>query len=146
MNIRYFFVLLIGVLFCTLASDVHADDAYVKKAKLLSAQQFDSTLPDQPVGLWLRSNIPAGYEVVWGEYITDCGEGTGIAADKERDPPLCAEVELMKGSKVKGYLALFVGTQKRGLLQKGYGLYFGYLEHHGVTHTFKRLSDVAQFK
>ena len=52
----------------------------------------------------------------------------------------------MKGSKVKGYLALFVGTQKRGLLQKGYGLYFGYLEHHGVTHTFKRSSDVAQFK
>ncbi len=146
MNIRYFFVLLIGVLFCTLPSDAHADDAYVKKAKLLSAQQFDSTLPDQPVGIWLRSNIPAGYEVVWGEYITDCGEGTGTAADKERDLPLCAEVELKKGAGVKGYLALFVGTQKRGLLQKGYGLYFGYIEHHGVEHNFKQLSDVSKFK
>ena len=146
MNIRYLSLILIGALFFSLPRGAHADDAYVKKAKSLSAQQFDSTLPDQPIGIWLRSNIPAGYEVVWGEYITDCGEGTGTAADKERDLPLCAEVELKKGSEVKGYLALFVGTQKRGLLKKGYGLYFGYLDHHGVEQNFKRLSDVSKFK
>jgi hypothetical protein len=123
-----------------------ADDEYVKKAKSLSAQQFDSALPDQPMDSWLRSNIPVRYEVVWGEHITDCGEGTGTAADKERDLPLCAEVELKEGSVLTGYLALFVGTQKRGLLKDGYGLYFGYLDHHGAKHNFKRLSDVLKVK
>lgn len=143
---RYLFILLVGVVFCFLSGGAHADDKYVKKAKSLSAQDFDRTLPDQPIESWLRANIPAGYEVVWGEHITDCGEGTGTAADKDRDMPLCAEVELKEGSELKGYFALFVGTQRQGLLKGGSGLYFGYLDHRGTKHNFKRLSDVLQVK
>jgi hypothetical protein len=129
-----------------MSGDAHADDEYVKKAKSLTAEDFDRTLPDQPVAGWLRSNIPAQYEVVWGEYITDCGEGTGTTSDKDRDMPLCAEVELKEGRETKGYLALFVGTQKRGLLRDSAGLYFGYLEHRETKHNFKRLGDVLKIK
>lgn len=127
-------------------SEERAGDEYVKKAKMLSARQFDSALPDQPLEIWLRSNIPKQYKMVWGEYLTDCGEGTGTAADRDRDLPLCAEVELKEGSKVRGYLALFVGTQKRGLLKEEYGLYFGHLEHNGARHEFKKLSDLLKVK
>jgi len=139
---QYFFIILAAVIFCSLPGVARADDDYVKKAMSLTARDFDRTLPNQPIGGWLRSNIPARYEVVWGEYITDCGEGTGTVVDKERDMPMCLEVDLKEGPEIKGYLALFVGTEKRGLLRSGYGLYFGYLEHGGIRYTFRRLSDV----
>ena len=133
-------------LICSAFGGAHAEDGVVKAAKLLTAQDFDKTLPDQPIEEWLRMHLPAGYDATWGEYATDCGEGTGSAVDKERDMPLCAEVEIREGTKVMGYLALLVGTRKRGLLKDGVGLYFGYLEHGGNKYDFKRLGDVLKVK
>jgi len=132
-------------LVCSVPGGARADDQFVKGAKLLSAHDFDNTLPHQAVEEWLRVYLP-GYKTVWGEHITDCGEGTGTAADKERDMPLCAEIEIKEGPKVAGYLALLVGTQKRGLLKDGIGPYFGFLEHRGTKYNFKRLSDVLKVK
>ena len=60
--------------------------------------------------------------------------------------PLCAEVEIKRGAKTVGYLALMVGTQKRGPLKDGNALYFGYLEHAGAKYDFKRLRDVLKVK
>jgi hypothetical protein len=93
-----------------------ADDTLVIKARSLSAKLFDETLPAQPIEEWLRMHISSEYEIVWGKYITDCGERTGSETEKKRDIPLCAEVEIRKGTKLVGYLALFFGMQKRGLL------------------------------
>lgn len=131
---------------CPVAAGAHADDEFVRGAKSLSARDFDRTLPDQSIEAWLRARLPVGYEAVWGERITDCGEGTGSAIDAKRDMPLCAEVELRHGGTAAGYLALLVGTQKRGLSKDGTGLYFGYLEHAGTKYDFKRLSDVFKIK
>ena len=136
------FILFIAILFYSVSSGVLADDALVIKAKSLSAKHFDETLPAQPIEEWLRMHLPAEYEVVWGEYITDCGESTGSATDKERDMPLCAEVEIRKVTKLVGYLALFVGTQKRGLMHDSAGVYFGYLEHQRTRYNFRKLSDI----
>jgi len=138
--------LLAAVLACSVSSSAHADDKYVIGTKSLSARAFDETLPDQSVDVWLRAHLPVGYEVIWGEQITDCGEGTGSPVDAKRDMPLCAEVKIKRGVKLVGYLALMVGTQKRGLLKEGNGLYFGYLEHAGIKYDFKRLSDVLKVK
>jgi hypothetical protein len=55
-------------------------------------------------------------------------------------------VELLRESKIAGYLALLVGTQKRGLTKEGAGLYFGYAEHAGTKRGFKRLRDVLKLK
>ncbi len=112
----------------------------------MSARDFDKTLPDQPVVEWLRAHLPSSCRVLWGEDITDCGESTGTAIDKERDMPLCAEVEIKQGAKVIGYLALFVATQKRGFLASDAGLYFGYLEHNGIKYDFRQLSDLLKVK
>jgi len=119
------FIFLTAILCCSVSIGALADDALVMKAKSLSAKHFDETLPAQPIEEWLSRHLPAEYEVVWGEYITDCGESTGGTSDKERDMPLCAEVEIRQGTKLVGYLALFVGTQKRGLLNDSAGgVYF----------------------
>ena len=143
---RYFSLVLVAVFFCSLPNATHAEDEHVKKAMSLTARDFDRVLPDQPVEVWLRSNLPARYEVVWGDHITDCGEGTGTSVDKERDMPICLEVVLKEGPEIKGYLALFVGTERRGLLEDGYGLYFGYLQHNGNRYNFKWLRDVLKVK
>ncbi len=145
-NKRYLVIVLAAIVFCSFSSATQADDERVKRAMSLTARDFDRVLPDQPIEVWLRSNLPARYEVLWGEHFTDCGEGTGTAIDQERDMPMCLEVMLKEGPEIKGYLALFVGTEKRGLLKDGYGLYFGYLQQGGKRHNFKRLRDVLKIK
>jgi hypothetical protein len=146
MNGKLLLALLAVTLVCSVSINAPADDDLVKKAKSLDAQDFDKTLPAQPVEDWLRAHLPASYEVIWGEHITDCGESTGTATDKERDMPLCAEVEIREGEKVVGSLSLFVATQKRGLVRDGVEFYSGYLERHGMKYDFTRLSDILKIK
>jgi hypothetical protein len=134
------------ILACSVSANAYADDEFVRAAKSLSARAFDQNLPDQSVEEWLRAHVPVEYQVVWGEEVTDCGEGTGSAIDAKRDMPLCAEVQVKRGAKMVGYFALMVGTQKRGLLKDGNALYFGYLEHAGTKYDFRRLSDVLKVK
>ena len=142
---QFLFCLFATGLACLVSGGAHADDQFVTGAKLRSAHDFDNALPVQPIDEWLRVHLPL-YRTSWDEHITDCGEGTGSAADKERDMPLCAEIELKDGPEAKGYLLLLVGTRKRGLLKDGIGLYFGFLEHRGTRYDFKRLSDVLEVK
>jgi hypothetical protein len=94
MHSKLLTTLLAAAMVCSVSGNVHADDELVKKARLLSTRDFDKTLSTQPVEEWLRAHLPTSYEVIWGEHISDCGESTGTAADKERDMPLCAEVEI----------------------------------------------------
>ncbi len=142
MHKKSVFIVFTAILYCSAATGALADDALVIKARSLSAKLFDETLPAQPIEEWLRMHLPPEYEIVWGKYITDCGERTGSATDKKRDIPLCAEVEIRKGAKLAGYLALFLGTQQRGLLNDSAGVYFGYLEHQGIKYDFRKLSDI----
>jgi hypothetical protein len=86
---------------CSVSVNAYGDDAFVKAAKSMSARAFDNNLPDESVERWLRAHIPVEYQVVWGEEVTDCGEGAGSAIDAERDMPLCAEVKV--GPKMIGY-------------------------------------------
>jgi len=123
-----------------------AQDAYVKQAMSLTAREYDNTLPAQPLSTWLREHVPGRYEIVWGDRITDCGEASGTAADAERDLPMCAEIELREGGTMRVYLALFIGTAKRGVLKDEAQLYDGYLDHGGERYSFKRLADLRQIR
>ena len=138
----YSVFIFIAILFYSVSPGALADDALVIKARSLSAKFFDKTLPVQPIEEWLRMHLPSEYEIVQDKYITDCGESTGNATDKNRDIPLCAEIEIRKGIKLAGHLALFIGTQKRGLLNDSAGVFFGYLEHQGMKYNFRKLSDI----
>jgi hypothetical protein len=124
-----------------------ADDDYVTFAKSLLARDFDASLPAQPVEQWLISSLPKGITANWGKYVTDCGEQTGAPAiDKERDMPLCAEIELKLKEKAVGHLMLFVGSQTKGKLKELAKLYLGNIEQGNKTVRLKKLGDLKNMK
>ena len=119
---RYHLALSVLLFFPTLV----LADVRVQFAKSLPAQAYDATLPAVPVEQWLAAHLPQGVTAHWGEFITDCGEQTGDpAVDRQRDMPLCAEVELKRNDKLVGYLLLAVGTSKKGVSREQAGLFFG---------------------
>ena len=140
------------ILACVLAllmlafSSAFAGDDYIAFAKSLTAKHYDTTLPSIPIQQWLTSNLPRGVKAVWGEKVTDCGERTGNPElDRMRDMPLCAEIELKKKDKIVGILLLFIGTEKKGKMNKG-GLYYGYFMHGEKTMDLNELSDIKKLK
>jgi hypothetical protein len=139
-------VIVLAALLSSISAIASADDEYVRQAMSLTARDFDSDLPGQPISDWLRDHISSQYQVVWGEHVTDCGEGTGTSADEGRDMPICVEVALNEGPEMRGCLNLSIGTRDRGFLKGGYKLYFGYIEQGGKKYNFKRLSDVLRVK
>lgn len=124
-----------------------ADDDYVRFAKSLPARNYDKNLPSVPTEHWLTSILPSGIVAVWGDNVTDCGEQTGDPAiDRERDMPLCIEIELKQKDKSAGYLLLFVGTEKKGKLKEAAGLYYGYIRQGGKTIDLKKLHEITKLK
>lgn len=124
-----------------------ADDDYLSFAKSLQAKDYDSNLPPMPIEQWLKSVLPHGIMAVWNPNITDCGEQTGDPAiDKDRDMPMCAEIELKENSRLVGYLLLFIGTEKKGKLKEDAGLYYGDIKKNEETITLKKLGDLSKIK
>jgi hypothetical protein len=124
-----------------------ADDAYVSFAKSLPADRYDKTLPAISLERWLTSILPLGIVAVWGETVTDCGEQTGVPeVDKKRDMPLCVEIELKEKGKSVGYLLLFVGTNKKGILKESVALYYGYIKQGEKTVQLRNLREIAKMK
>ena len=129
------------------ASQAMADDDYVSFAKSLPAKKYDRRLPSIPIEQWLSSALPPGVVAEWGNSVTDCGEQTGDPKiDKERDMPLCTEIEFKKKDKSVGYLLLFVGTEKKGKMKEAAGLYYGYIKQGDKTINLKRLQEITKLK
>ena len=141
-----FALLFIGMLLFV-STPCLADDDYVTFSKSLLARDFDASLPAQPIEQWLKSSLPQGIIATWGNTVTDCGEQTGDpAVDKERDLPLCVEIELKLKEKTAGYLMLFVGTQKKGKIKEQAGLYFGNIQQGSKTVWLKKLGELTNMK
>ena len=116
-------------------------------AKSLPARNYDKSLPSVPAEQWLTSILPRGIVAVWGDNVTDCGEQTGDPAiDRERDMPLCVEIELKQKDRSVGYLLLFVGTEKKSKLEETAGLYYGYIRQGDKTIDLKKLREITKLK
>ena len=90
-----------------------SDAAAIAFAKTTIVRDLDATLPRVTIEAWLRELLGAQIEMKWG--VNDCGEQTGGPADRGRDFPLCAEVDMpLAGNRKLGVL-LMVGSQKKGL-------------------------------
>jgi hypothetical protein len=84
---------------------------------------------------------------VWGETVTNCGEQTGVPEiDKKRDIPLCVEIELKEKDKSVGYLLVFVGTHKKGMMKEGAALYYGYIKQGDKTVELDNLKEITEMK
>jgi hypothetical protein len=124
-----------------------ADDDYMTFAKSLTAKEYDQSLPPLPVDQWLTSVLPHGIVALWGTYVTDCGELTGVlATDMDRDMPACAEIELKENGRSAGYILLFIGSEKKGKSNTNAGLYSGEISRDGVVIKLKKLSDLKNMK
>jgi hypothetical protein len=125
-----------------------ADDDYITFAKSLTANKYDQSLPPLPVEQWLTSVLPHGVVSLWGKYVTDCGERTGVPAiDMARDMPMCAEIEFKEDGRSVGYILLFIGTEKRGKLANvDPGLYSGEISRDGIMINLKKLSDLSKIR
>jgi hypothetical protein len=124
-----------------------ADDEYVTFAKSLTANKYDQSLPPIPVERWLTLILPRGIVASWGNYVTDCGEQTGVqAADKDRDMTMCAEIELEESGRSVGYLLLFIGTENGGISNTNTGLYYGEMSRNGASIKLRKLSDLKKMR
>lgn len=78
--------------------------------------------------------------------MTDCGESTGTIEDRQRNMPLCVEVEIHEGTRQVGYLSLLIENEKFGLVGEGMGLYSGFVEAKGTRIDLRKLSDILSVK
>lgn len=132
-----------SILIALMASGAAVADEqdFLAAAKSTLASQVEPGLADETIDVWLAGVIGQQVPTVWG--INDCGEQTGDpAVDKERDLPICGELEATLAPDRSVYLYFSLGTQSLGVLE-GRDLWFvGILEPEN-TLTFESLSALA---
>lgn len=137
---RLFAVSLIALF--TVAAAVADEQDFLAAAKSTLASQVERGLPDETIDVWLAGVLGRQVPIAWG--INDCGEQTGDpAVDKERDLPICGELEATLAPDRSVYLYFSVGTQQRGVLE-GRDLWFVGILESDSTLTFESLSALAE--
>jgi TonB family protein len=111
----------------------------VVAVRQVPASQLDSQLPNRSFASWLSQQVGTQSGVIW--QLTDCGEQTGNATDREREIPACVEAVAITPNDRKVFVNVWVGSSKLGVGQKP-ELYFAAVEHKGEFYTAKRLSDL----
>jgi TonB family protein len=82
----------------------------------MSAYQLDAALPDRPFASWLSEVIGPKAGVVW--QLTECGERIAATGEAGQDLPACAEVSAIMPDGRKVFVAISVGTFKKGVAGK----------------------------
>ncbi len=108
----------------------------------LPVSRLDPALPKIPFLLWLKELLGGTANVQWE--LNDCGTLTGVPViDDERDLPSCMEATVMlTGGRVLG-IAVFVGTERKGITQLPRVANI-YIETDGQVVYFTRLSQLEK--
>jgi protein TonB len=80
------------------------------------ASDLDAQLPARPFGGWLEQVFGAQAGVVW--QLAECGEQITAPGGTERDIPACAEINAILPDGRRVFVAISVGTFKKGLSGK----------------------------
>jgi len=88
----------------------------ISSAQEMSASELDEALPNRPFASWLSEVIGPKAGVVW--QLTECGERIAASGDAGHDLPACAEVNASLPGGRKIFIAISVGTFKKGLAGK----------------------------
>src|SRR5262245_40698927 len=85
-------------------------------AQEISASDLDAALPNRPFAGWFSEVIGPKAGVVW--QLTECGDPLAASGEAGQDLPACAEgiANLPGGRKI--FVAISVGTFKKGLTGK----------------------------
>src|SRR5262245_36667262 len=113
----------------------------ISSAQEMSASDLDKTLPDRPFAGWFNQIIGPDAGVVW--QLTPCGAPITAPGETGQDLPACAEITacLLDGRKV--YVAISVGTFKKGLTGKP-SFFLAVIEQNDQLYPVRRLSDLPE--
>jgi TonB family protein len=88
----------------------------ISSAQEMSASELDAALPNRPFASWFSEVIGPKAGVVW--QLTECGERIAASGEAGHDLPACAEINASLPDGRKVFVAISVGTFKKGVTGK----------------------------
>jgi hypothetical protein len=113
----------------------------ISSAQSISASDLDEALPDRPFAGWFNETIGPDAGVVW--QLTECGAPITAHGETAQDLPACAEINAYLPDGRKVYVAISVGTFKKGLTGKP-SFFLAVIEQNEQLYTVRRLSDLPE--
>jgi len=117
------------------------EERAISSAQEISASELDQALPDRPFAGWFNETIGQDAGVVW--QLTQCGEQITAPGEMGQDLPACAEIVAYLLDRRKVYVAISVGTFKKGLTGKP-SFFLAVIEQNEQLYTVRRLSGLRE--
>jgi hypothetical protein len=117
------------------------EERAISSAQEISASELDAALPDRPFASWFNETIGPDAGVVW--QLTECGEQITAPGETEQDQPACAEIVANLLDKRRLYVAISVGTFKKGLTGKP-SFFLAVIEQNEKLYPVRRLSGLPE--
>jgi hypothetical protein len=113
----------------------------IYSAQRVSASDLDEALPKRPFARWFNKTIGPDAGVVW--QLTQCGAPITDPGETGQDVPACAEINALLPDGRKVYVAISVGTFKKGMTGKPSFL-LAVIEQNDQLYPVRRLSDLPE--
>jgi TonB family protein len=117
------------------------EEQAISSAQEISASELDAALPDRPFASWFNETIGPDAGVVW--QLTECGEQITAPGETEQDHPACAEITACLMDRRRVYVAISVGTFKKGLTGKP-TFFLAVIEQNEQFYAVRRLSGLPE--
>src|SRR5215813_11692567 len=113
----------------------------ISSAQRVSASDLDEALPKRPFAHWFNKTIGPDAGVVW--QMTQCGAPITAPGETGQDLPACAEINALLPDGRKVYVAISVGTFKKGMTGKP-SFFLAVIEQNDQLYPVRRLSDLPE--
>jgi hypothetical protein len=107
----------------------------------VSASALDEELPNRPFARWFNKTIGPDAGVVW--QMTQCGAPITDPGETGQDLPACAEINALLPDGRRVFVAISVGTFKKGLTGKP-SFFLAVIEQNDQLYPVRRLSDLPE--
>jgi Gram-negative bacterial TonB protein C-terminal len=113
----------------------------ISSAQKTSASDLDEALPDRPFSGWFNETIGPDAGVVW--QLTQCGAPITAPGETGQDLPACAEISAYLPDGRKVFVAISVGTFKKGMTGKP-SFFLAVIQQNEELYPVRRLSDLPE--
>jgi TonB family protein len=113
----------------------------LSSARETLASNLDAGLPVRPFASWFGQIVGPKAGVVW--QLTECGEQIAAPGQMGQDLPACAEVNAILPDGRKVFVAISIGTFKKGLAEKP-AFFRAVIEKNEQFYQVLRLSDLPE--
>src|SRR5262245_26780640 len=113
----------------------------ISSAQKISASDLDEALPDRLFSGWFNETIGPDAGVVW--QLTECGAQITAPGKTGQDLPACAEINALLPDGRRVFVAISVGTFKKGMTGKP-SFFLAVIEQNDQLYPVRRLSDLPE--